>query len=55
MELLGSHWTDFDEILYLKIIRKSVEKKQVWLKYDENNVSFAWIPMYIYDSSSSSS
>jgi len=26
MEQLGSYWTDFHEILYLNIFRKSVEK-----------------------------
>jgi hypothetical protein len=31
MEQLGSHWTDFHEILYLSIFRKSVEKIQVSL------------------------
>jgi len=29
MEQLGSHWTEFHEILYLKIFRKSVKKIQV--------------------------
>jgi hypothetical protein len=29
MEQLGSHWSDFREILYLSIFRKSVEKLQV--------------------------
>jgi len=29
MEQLGSHKTDFSEILYLRIFRKSVEKIQV--------------------------
>jgi hypothetical protein len=32
MEQLGSHWTDFHEIWYLSIFRKSVEKIQVSLK-----------------------
>jgi hypothetical protein len=27
--LLGSHWTDFHEILYFNIFRKSVENSQV--------------------------
>ena len=31
MEQLGSHWTDFREILYLNIFRKSVAKIQVSL------------------------
>jgi hypothetical protein len=29
MKKLGSHWTDFHEILHLSIFRKSVEKIQV--------------------------
>jgi len=40
MEQLGPHWTDFREILYLNILRKSVEKIQVSLKFDKNNVYF---------------
>ena len=32
MRQLGSHWTDFHEILHLSIFRKSVEKIQVSLK-----------------------
>ena len=34
MEQLGSHWTDFHKILYLRIFRKSVEEIQVSLKSD---------------------
>jgi hypothetical protein len=49
MEQLGSHWTDFHEILFLRISRKSVEKIQVSLKPDKNNGYFTWRPMYIYD------
>jgi len=33
VEQLDSHWTDFHEILYLSIFRKSVET--VLLKYDK--------------------
>jgi len=40
MEQLGSHWTDLHEILYLGILRKPVEKIQVSLKLDNNNVYF---------------
>jgi hypothetical protein len=40
MEQRGSHWTDFDEILYLCFLRKSVEKIQVSLKCDKNNGYF---------------
>jgi hypothetical protein len=39
-EQLGSHWTDFHEILYLNISRKSVDKIQVSLKSDKNNGYF---------------
>jgi len=39
-EQLGSNWTDFREISYLNIFRKSVEKIQVSLKSDENNGYF---------------
>jgi len=35
MEQLDSHWTDFDEIWYLSIFRKSAEKIQVALKSDK--------------------
>ena len=34
---LGSHWTDFHEILYLNIFRKYFEKIQVSLKSDTND------------------
>ena len=37
MEQFVSHWTDFYEIVYLKIFQKSVEKIQVSLKSDNNN------------------
>jgi len=40
MKQLGSHWTDFHEILYLIIFRKSVEKIRVSLKFDKNNGYF---------------
>ena len=32
IEQFRSHWTDFDEMLYLSFSRKSVEKIQVLLK-----------------------
>jgi hypothetical protein len=37
MEQLGSHWTDFYEILYLSIFRNSVERTEAWLISDKNN------------------
>ena len=54
-EQLGSHWTDFHEIWYLSIFRKSVEKIQTSLKSEKNNGSFTWRPIYIFDSISFSS
>jgi hypothetical protein len=50
MEQLGSHLTDFREILYLRIFRKSVEKFQVSLKSDKNNGHFTGRPVYICNS-----
>ena len=50
MEQLGCHWTDFDEIWYLGISRKSVEKFQAWLKcYRNNSRHFVWKPTHIFD------
>jgi hypothetical protein len=40
MEQLGSHWTDFDEILYLIFFRNSVKKIRFILKSDKNNGYF---------------
>ena len=37
---LYTHWTDFYEILYTSIFRKSVEKIQVSLKSDKNDGYF---------------
>ena len=37
MEQLGSYWTDFHEIWYLSIFRKTAEKIKVSLKSDKNN------------------
>ena len=48
--LPGSHWTDFHEILYLSIFRKSVEKTYVWLESDKTSGYFAWRRFHIYDS-----
>jgi len=42
VEQLGFHWTDFYEILYLSIFRKSVEEKHVSLKLDKNKGYFTW-------------
>jgi hypothetical protein len=40
MEQLSSHWTDFHVILCLSIFRKSVEKIQVTLEFDQNSKYF---------------
>jgi len=40
MEQFVSNWTDFQEIWYLRIFRKSVEKIQFSLKSDKNNGHF---------------
>jgi hypothetical protein len=40
MEQLGSHRTDFNEILCLSIFRKAVEKIEVSLKSNLNNRYF---------------
>ena len=45
---LGSHWTDTNEILYLMLLRKSVEKIQDSLKSDKNNGDFTCIPMHMF-------
>ena len=37
-----------NEIWYLSIFRKSVEKVQVYLKCDKNNGYFTWRPLYIF-------
>jgi hypothetical protein len=49
MEAPGSQWTDFPEILYVKIFRNFVEKIQVRLK-SENSRYSKRKPKYIYDS-----
>jgi hypothetical protein len=41
LEQLGSQWTDFHEILYLIIFRKSVEKIQISLESDKCNWDYA--------------
>jgi len=47
-EQLDSHRTDYHEILYLDIFRKSVEKIQVSLISDKNKWYFTWRPTYIF-------
>jgi hypothetical protein len=51
VEQLDSHKTDCDEIWYLRFLfRKSVDKIQVSLKSDKNDVYFNWRHFHIYDS-----
>ena len=40
MEQLVFHWTDFHEMSYFTIFRKSAVKIQILLKSDKNNVYF---------------
>jgi len=44
---MEQHWTDFHEIWYLKIFRKSVENVYVSWKSDKNKRYFTWRPIYI--------
>jgi hypothetical protein len=48
MEQFGFQWMDFDEIWYLRLFRKSVEKFQVSLKSAENN-GYLTLRLYICD------
>jgi hypothetical protein len=43
-----SHWTDFREIWYWGLLRKSVEKLQICLKSDNNIGQFTWRRKYYY-------
>ena len=47
MELFGFRRTDFHEIYYFNIFRKSAEKIQVLFKYEKNDQNFTWRPMTI--------
>jgi len=49
MEQLGSYRTDFHEIRYMIILRKSVAKIQVSLLSDKNNGYFTRRPIHIFD------
>ena len=46
-EQLGCHWTDFHEMWYTSIFRKSVENIQTSLQSDKNNGYFTWGPIHI--------
>jgi hypothetical protein len=48
MQKLGSHWTNFKEIWYLRIFLKSVEKIEVSLKWDKIKGYFTWRPIYLF-------
>jgi hypothetical protein len=48
MEQLGSHWAKFDDILYLRLFRKYVEKIQVVLKSDKNDGYFTFSHLWQY-------
>jgi hypothetical protein len=54
-EQLGSHWTDFQEILYSIVFQKYAVKIQVSLKSDKNNGYFTRRPTCIYDNISPNS
>ena len=43
MEQLGPYWMDFYEMLYLRILRISIEKDQVSLQRDKNNGYFTCV------------
>jgi hypothetical protein len=49
---LGSHCTDFYEVWYFRIFRKSAEKIRVSLKSDKNIGHFTWRPVYMCDNMS---
>jgi len=42
---LGSHWMDFDKILYFNIFRKTIGTVQVSLHSEKNNEYFTWRPI----------
>jgi hypothetical protein len=52
MEKLGSNWSDFYKIRYLKTFQEFVEKIQVSLKSDNNSLYFVQRPVYIYNDTS---
>jgi hypothetical protein len=49
MDQPGFHMMDFNDVRYLRIIRKSVEKIQLSLTSGKNNGHFTRKTMYIYD------
>jgi hypothetical protein len=55
MEQLGSHWTDFYQILYLNIFRKFVLKIHVLSKSENNNGDSTRRPLFVCDNISPNS
>jgi len=49
VQQIGSHWLDFHENWYLRIVRKYVEKIKFCLKSENNQGYFKLMRMYIYD------
>jgi len=49
MEQFGFHWVDFNEIQYLRIFQKSVEKIYLYLKSDKDNRYCTRRPIYIFN------
>ena len=49
MQQRDSRRTDFREIWYMNIFRKSVDKIPVLLKSDKNNGYFTWRLIHIFD------
>ena len=49
MEQLGYHWTDFHEIWYLSIFRKTLEKIHISLKYNKNKCYFTYLAQFFLE------
>ena len=49
MEQFCSHWTDFYEILYLRIFSKIGRQNSSFLRRDKKNGHFTWRSVYVYD------
>jgi len=49
MEQLCYNWKEFHEIKFWNIILKSVQKIQVLLKFENNNLHFTLRPLHIHD------
>ena len=55
IEQLNSHWMDFHKIWYSSILRKSVQKDQVWSQPDKNDGCSTCRPMCMHGNISLSS